>query len=293
MESEAQIPKRWTWELVGAAYDRTTRHGGDSLAAGIAFGTLLSLTPLFLIVLAGLSLVVGEGHARGEALALVRDVVGSRGASLVGTWIDEARAWSTTAGALGLGLFVFGSARLVGIVETAFNVIFELPVAPPRSLWISLRAYMTSQLVGLGVTLAAVLMLIASLLIRIVVPLVFTWLHPWVVGVLSSLASFALLFASLALVFRVLPPRRLLRSEIVEGALISSAVLELAFTLLRLITDHVDFGAAYGAAGALIGTLIVLYFAAQLFVLGAEITAELEQRRRLRAEASKREVLTS
>jgi len=289
MESEAQVSKRWTWELVAAAYNRTTRHGGDSLAAGIAFGTLLSLTPLFLIVLAGLSLVVGEGHARGEALALVRDVVGSRGASLVGTWIDDARAWSTTAGALGLGLFVFGSARLVGIVETAFNVIFELPAAAePSSFWSSLRAYAATQLKGLGVTLVAVLLLIASLLIRIVAPIAFAWMNEGVLGVIMSIASFPLLFASLALIFRVLPPRRLLPSEIVEGALISSAILEVAFVLLRLITDHVDFGAAYGAAGALIGTLIILYFAAQLFVFGAEITAELEQRRRHRTEANGR-----
>ena len=281
MANDVQNSKRWTWELVGAAYDRTTRHGGDSLAAGIAFGTLLSLTPLFLIVLAGLSLVVGEGHARGEALSLVRDVVGNRGASLVGTWIDDARAWSSTATALGLGLFVFGSARLVGSVETAFNVIFELPAMPSRSLWSSLRSYAQSQLKGLGVTLVAVLLLIASLLIRIVMPLAFPWLNEWVTVVVSSVASFALLFTSLALVFRVLPPRRLLHSEIVEGALISSGILEVAFILLRLITDQVDFGAAYGAAGALIGTLIILYFAAQLFVLGAEITAELEHRRRL------------
>lgn len=280
MNSETPSTKRWTWELLGAAYSRTTRHGGDSLAAGIAFGTLLSLTPLFLIVLAGLSLVVGEGHARGEALALVRDVVGYRGATLVGTWIDEARAWSTTAGALGLALFVFGSARLVGIVETAFNVVFELPAAPSRSLWSSLRDYAASQLVGLGVTLVAVLLLIASLLIRIVAPLVLAWMHEGLVSLLSSMASFGLLFASLALVFRVLPPRRLLPSEIAEGALISAAILEVAFVLLRFITDHVDFGAAYGAAGALIGTLIVLYFAAQLFVFGAEVTAELEHRRR-------------
>lgn len=277
MASEAS--KRWTWELIGAAYDRTTRHGGDSLAAGIAFGTMLSLTPLFLIVLAGLSLVVGEGDARSEALALVRDVMGYRGATLVGTWIDDARDWSTTATALGLGLFVFGSARLVGIVETAFKVIFEVPVIPTQSFLRSIRAYAATQLRGLLVTLVAVLLLIVSLLIRIVVPIAFAWANSGLLVVMSSVLSFSLLFTSLALIFRVLPPRRLLRSEIVEGALISSSILEVSFVLLRVVTLHVDFGAAYGAAGALIGTLIVLYFAAQLFVFGAEITAELEQRR--------------
>ena len=142
-----------------------------------------------------------------------------------------------------------------------------------------MRAYAVTQLLGLGVTVVAVLLLIASLFIRIVVPLAFPWVNAWLLGLGSSAASFTLLFTSLALVFRLLPPRRLLLGEIVEGALISSAILEVAFLFLRLLTDQVDFGAAYGAAGALVGTLIVLYFAAQLFVFGAEITAELEQRR--------------
>jgi membrane protein len=166
-----------------------------------------------------------------------------------------------------------------GIVETAFKVIFEVPVIPTQSFLRSIRAYAATQLRGLLVTLVAVLLLIVSLLIRIVVPIAFAWANSGLLVVMSSVLSFSLLFTSLALIFRVLPPRRLLRSEIVEGALISSSILEVSFVLLRVVTLHVDFGAAYGAAGALIGTLIVLYFAAQLFVFGAEITAELEQRR--------------
>jgi membrane protein len=278
-------PRRWTLELFVAAYHRLARHGGDGLAAGLAFGFLLSIAPLLLIVLAGLSLFVGEGAAHEGALALVRDGLGDRAAPLLASWIDEARAWSASATILGVVLFVYGSARLVGLIDAAFDAVFEVPHEPPLSFWSGIRRYVATQLVALGVTLVAGLLIMGSLLVRIAVPSFFGALDAGVVGGLwwsaRSALSFGMLFVSLALIYRVLPPRRLERGDVLEGAFVTSVALEIAFAILRFITRHVDLGAAYGAAGTVVGTLIVLYVAAQLFLFGAEVTAELAHRRRV------------
>ncbi len=274
---------RWRLELFAAAYNRLTRHGGDSLAAGLAFGSLLSVAPLLLIVLAVLSLIVGEGPARHEALALVRDALGGRATPLVAEWIDDARAWSATATVLGVVLFVYGGGRLIALVDAAFEVVFEVPHAPPMPLGKALRRYFATQLLTLGVTLVAGLLIMGSVLVRIAVPALLGALEDgplgevWWIG--RSILSFALLFATLALIYRVLPPRKLDRGDILEGALVSTVALEGAFIVLRLVTRHLDLGAAYGAAGAVVGTLIVLYGGAQLFLFGAELTAELSHRR--------------
>jgi membrane protein len=278
-------PRRWTLELFAAAYHRLSRHGGDSLAAGLAFGSLLSVAPLLLIVLAVLSLIVGEGTAREEALALVHDSLGGRAAPVFAGWIDDARVWSATATVLGVVLFVFGAARLVALVDSAFEVVFEVPHEPPIAFWKAVRRYFATQLLSFGVTLVAGFLITCSLLVRIAVPAVLGSLEDgplgdvWWVG--RSVLSFALLFLSLALVYRVLPPRKLDRGDVLEGALVSTVALHAAFILLRWLTARVDFGAAYGAAGAIVGMLVALYVAAQLFLFGAELTAELAHRRRV------------
>jgi len=276
-------PRRFSLELLGVAYHRLTTDNGDGLAAGLAFGALLSIAPLLLVVLAAASLVLDEGEARAQLVGLVRDSLGWRAVPMLDGWIDDAQLWSTGATVLGVVLFLFGSARFVGLVESAFQIVFDAPPRPPESFARSVRRFFGSQLRSLLVTLAAGLLILASIVLRALggwiidedswPPLLAAW------PVLQELLSFAVWVLALVLVYRVLPPVRLHRADVLEGALVSAGLVSLALLLLRTLATHLDFGAAYGAAGAVIGTLITLYAVSQLFLFGAELTAELSARR--------------
>lgn len=272
---------RLSLDALSAAYNRMSRHGADGLAAGIAFGSLLSAAPLLLVVLAVAGAVLGDGSAKHEVLDLVREALGSRPTRLVSGWIDEVQAWSTTATVVGLGFFVFGSGRLALLVDAALEVIFEVEPSPARGFFPAVRDYFRLHLTSLAVTSAASVLLVIALLIRASAP--------WVLGDLAdspigwsvqAALSIGLVFGSVALAYRYLPPRRLTYPEIFEGALVTTIPLALGFVGLRALTRWIDLGAAYGAAGAVIATLIALYFAAQIFLFGAELTAELAHRRR-------------
>lgn len=279
MDHERQ--KWWSPGLFAAAYNRMSRHGADGLAAGIAFGTLLSAAPLLLVVLAIAGQLLGDGAARDQVLDLVRDALGARPARLMAGWIDEVSAWSATATVLGIGFFVFGAGRLALLVDAALEVVFEVEHAPPLALVASLRAYVRLHLMSLAVTFAAGVLLLISLLVRAAAPWAFGDLSGSIrFWILSHVLSFGLVFGSVALAYRHLPPRRLTTKEVLEGALVTTVMLEIGFAIVRAIADWMDLGAAYGAAGAIIATLITMYLAAQIFLYGAEITAELWHRRR-------------
>ncbi len=274
--------------VLGPAYGRLVRHGGDSLAAGIAFGMLLSMAPLLLVAVAVASLWIGDGSARDQMIDLVGQTLGRQGGHLAGQWIDDARAWSGTATALGFAGFVLGAARLVSIVDTAFDVVFE---APHRVLTFrqSVHAYFVAQATGIGVTLLASMILVASILLRAVSTsaLGLAWPEPFGLGIgaLRAIGSFALLALALGLVYRVLPPCRLARSDVVEGALVTAGLLDGTFWVLSLVIERIDVGAAYGAAGAVIAALVWLFVASELFLFGAEVTAERAERRAAREAA--------
>ena len=274
---------RFSPELFLVAYRRLDEDNGDGLAAGLAFGALLSIAPLLLVVLAAASLVLDEGEARAQLVGLMRDSLGWRAVPMLDGWIVDAQIWSTGATVLGVVLFLFGSARFVGLVESAFRIVFDAPARPPESFGRSVRRFFGSQLRSLFVTLAAGLLVLASVVLRAV--------GGWIIGedswpplslgwpILQELFSFATWVLALVLVYRVLPPVRLHRADVFEGALVSATLVSLALFALRTLASHLDFGAAYGAAGAVIGTLIMLYVVSQIFLFGAELTAELAARR--------------
>lgn len=279
--SGASAKGRFSLDALSAAYNRMSRHGADGLAAGIAFGSLLSAAPLLLVVLAVAGQVLGDGTAKDEVLDLVREALGARPTRLVSGWIDEVQAWSATATLVGLGFFIFGSGRLALLVDAALEVIFEVQPTPARGFLAAVRDYLRLHLTSLAVTSGASVLLVVALLIRASAPWVLGDLIDTPIGwLVQSGLSLGLVFGSIALAYRYLPPRRLTYAEVFEGALVTTVPLALGFLGLRALTRWIDLGAAYGAAGAVIATLLALYFAAQIFLFGAELTAELSYRRR-------------
>jgi membrane protein len=279
--STGRAPRRWSLALWLAAYDRLQTDNGDGLAASLAFGALLSIAPLMFIVLAVASLLLGEGGAREQLESLVRDSLGSRAVPVLSSWIDDARSWSGSATLLGFVLFVIGSARLVGLVDAAFQTVFDVPQRAPESLLHSLRRYLTTQIRSVLVTLAAGALMIVSIVLRALGHSITgddgVIASAW--PVLREVFSFLVWLVALAFVYRVLPPVRLNRGDVLEGAAVSAALVSLTLLVLRLGASTFDFGAAYGAAGAVVGTLVTLYVVSQLFLYGAELTAELASRR--------------
>jgi membrane protein len=270
--------------LVVAAYHRFTSDHGDGLAASLAFGALLSIAPLLLVVMAAASVVLDEGEARVHLVGLVEDSLGRRAVPVLDRWIEDAQRWSTGATVLGVVLFLLGAARFVGLVESAFETVFHAPPRPPESFADTVKRFFGSQLRSVLVTLAAGLLLVASIALRALgerfvgadasAALSFVW------PVLRELGSFTVWALALLLLYRVLPCVPLHRADLLEGALVSAGLVSLALFALRALAGHVDFGAAYGAVGAVIGTLVTLYVVSLIFLFGAELTAELAARRR-------------
>lgn len=286
------VGRRWSLELFRAAYDRLDHDNGDGLAAGLAFGALLSIAPLLLVVLAISSAVLGHDESRAQLDRLVGESLGPPAVEMIGEWVTQARAWSGTATIVGLLMFVVGSARLVGLVAGAFRMVFDVEPRPAStSLLRQVRTYLGTQAKTVAVTLGAGLLMVASLVLRAIGESVFGGIDSvfvealWIVG--RELVSFLVWMGALALVYWALPPVRLRPSDILQGAFVSALLVEATLIVLRLGASFFDFGAAYGTAGAVVGVLVTLFLVGELFLYGAELTAELSSRSGLKVRSSR------
>jgi membrane protein len=286
-----RTPSAEVRDVLATAYRRMERHGGDGLAAGLAFGALVSAAPLLLVTLAIVARVLDD-HARARAIVddTVDSMLGSRAVELLSGVLDDVVTWSSTATWVGLVFFLFGATRLAFLIDAAFVAIFEIEGHAPRPTKLSMiPSAIRAHLDAFVVTLVGGLLVSIALLCRAGAPMLasmvrvapdeIVWLGVAATEVGQLAIGFGALFVAVAIGNARLPPVRMHASEVLEGALITTLLLEAGLGLLRWIAGLVDLGAAYGAAGTLIATLLVVQWSAQVFVFGAEVTAERVRRR--------------
>ena len=101
----------------------------------------------------------------------------------------------------------------------------------------------------------------------------------WVWTPLELLLATAVLALFLALLYRVLPDAEVHRRDVAVGAVLGAVLLQLGTKLLSVYLVSVAARSLTGAAGAIIITLLWLYYSALALLLGAEITAAVAEQR--------------
>ena len=89
---------------------------------------------------------------------------------------------------------------------------------------------------------------------------------------LNFLISFVLISVLFAAICKVSPDKRLAWRDVVVGAVATALLFTLGKFLIGLYIGSSAIASSYGAAGALILVLLWVYYSAQIFLLGAEIT---------------------
>jgi membrane protein len=115
--------------LLGESFAVWQRHNGSRLAASLSFYTLLSLTPLLLIVVSIAGLVFGRQAAQSQLLWQIQQLAGSQGANAIQPLLQGARhtTQGILASVLGLLMFLFGASGVLVELRNALNTIWEAP----------------------------------------------------------------------------------------------------------------------------------------------------------------------
>jgi membrane protein len=88
-------------------------------------------------------------------------------------------------------------------------------------------------------------------------------------NVVISLALLSILFAA---IYKVLPDRALQWRDVLLGSIITAVLFTIGKTLIGWYIGSSAIASSYGAAGGLIVLLLWIYYSAQTFLFGAEIT---------------------
>jgi membrane protein len=266
---------RESWSVLGETYARWGADGAPRMAAALAYYTTLSLAPLLLVLIGVAGIVFGTEAVRGELVHQIDGITGHESARAIEDLLANARhpASGIIASAIGIVMLLVSASGVVGELENALNVIWQ--VAPAAD---SFRAMIVRRATSLAMLLGVGFLLLVSLALSAFLAAASRYAGSILPGnetvwmLLEVVASFAVITALFALLFKFLPDAPVRWSDVWIGAAATSAFFSLGKLLIGLYLGRSSIGSAYGAAGSLVVMLVWIYYAAQILLFGAELT---------------------
>jgi membrane protein len=252
------------------------KHEAPRLGAALAFYTILSLSPLVIIVVAVGGLMFSRSTAQTHILNQVQGMIGPDGGKAVQAML--ANAQKPSAGVLGtiVGLLslLFGASGVFTELRSALNLIWGVKQEETSGIWQLLR----ERFFSFGMVLSIGFLLLVSLVLSAVLAAIgkfFGGLLPvpsLVLEAINFLVSYIGVAALFGLIFRFVPEAKVRLNKVWLGACVTAILFTIGKTLIGLYLGKTSVGSTYGAAGSVIVVIVWVYYSAQIFFFGAEFT---------------------
>lgn len=241
------------------------------IAGSLTFSTLLSLVPLFAIVVAILSyLPFFQQLLTNIKIFLLMNLVPDIAYKIITVYMGQFTANARKLTYVGIGFLLVTAFSMLYTVDRSFNDIWRSRRARPW--WMSGVAYLmllvaAPLLLGLGISITSYLV---SLSLGVAGRL--PWLDEALLKVLSVGGSTVTFF----LVYRVVPCRHVPVANALVGAFIAALLFEALKSLFAVyVTLMPGFNMVYGAFAAIPVFLLWVYLCWCVILIGAEISASL------------------
>ena len=272
---------RKAWAFVVRTLKAFKANQGLLLAGAVAYYALLSLIPLFILILLALTHFIGEFEVL-EAMRRYLDwLVPGQGATLA---VEFARFLEhrEVMGPLLFLTMVFFSSLAFTVLQNAMSVIFHHRVAIRRRHFAvsALLPYLYIACLGVGMLL--VTLMVGSLEAMGERTVLFLG-RAWSLGTVSAVLLYALGFLGEVLiitaVYMVMPVGRLRWRHALVGGATAAVLWEITRHLLLWYFNTLSrVSEVYGSLTTAIVVLLSLELAATLLLLGGQVIAEYERR---------------
>ena len=262
--------------IIKEAVDEFGRDRAVLYAAALSFYAFFSLAPLILIAVSIAGALFGEAAVRGELMGRLSEVMSEEAAVVLQDMLADmqGRPEAGVFGALGgFFLLLVGASALFFQLQKSLNQIWYVR-SRTRGLWgtIKKRAVSFAMVVGIGVLLLVLLILqavIAGGLVHILELLPAAQVLIYLLNLLLYIGAITVLFA---VIFKVLPDHNLRWDEVWRGSFFTAVLFMIGMYLAGFYLGREGGRSIYGASASVIVLLLWIYYASQVFFLGAELT---------------------
>jgi membrane protein len=263
------------WGLVKEGFTSFIDDHALTRGAAIAFYAVTAIAPVLFIATTVAGVFLGPEAASGAVRYQLRQVMSRESADMVQFAIIHVRgAHHTIAGSL-LGLFalIFTASGMFTEIQDALNVIWKAPLTESYFYQV-----VRGRVLSLGLVVCLGVLLMISMIFAGGIGVLghvldhHTGLSQFVIALINLSLSFLLLSILFAALYKILPNKRLAWRDVAVGAIGTAILFEAGQALITFYLSRIIYANVYGAAAGVIVLLVWVYYAAQIFLLGAEFT---------------------
>jgi membrane protein len=272
----SDIPAKGWKDILWRVWENISEHRVLAIAAGVTFYALLAIFP-GMAALVSLYGLFADPATMGKHLGDLASFIPGGATEIIGEQIN--RLTSQGSGKLGL-TFLFSLAISLWSANAGMKALLDaLNIVYGEK---EKRGFIRLNLISLGFTLVAIIVLLLAIAAVVVVPLVLSYLEITGAGWLMSRVRWPLLFAAVALVlaglYRWGPSRAQAQWRWITWGSAFASLCWLATSMLFswYVQNFGNYNKTYGSLGAVIGFMTWIWLSVIVKLIGAELDAEME-----------------
>jgi membrane protein len=264
-------------KLAAKAVNSWSDDYAPSMGAAISYYTIFSLAPLLVIVIAIAGAVFGRDAVAGAIVAQLGGLIGEQGAGLIQNVIASANksGGGLIAGLISVVVLIVGATSVFTELQSALDRIWHVPPSEkPQGVWAMVQARILSfgLILGLGFLLMVSLAVSAGISAFAKFTVGFLPGYEVMLQLLNTLVSLGIFTLLFAMIYKLMPSTHIDWHDVWVGSFTTAVLFEVGKVLIGLYLGKSSTAQAFAAAGSVVVLLAWVYYAAQIFLLGAEFT---------------------
>ena len=259
---------------------QTVREWSDDkaprLGAALAYYTIFSIAPLFIIILAIAGLWFDKQSAQEQIFGQVGSLVGEQGAKAIAGMLQAADKphQGIVASALAVVTLLLGATGVFVQLQDALNTIWEVKPKPGRGI----MGFIRQRILSLAMVFGIGFLLLVSLVVSAGLAAAGKWFEGAMPGgeevwhAINFIVSFAVIAVLFTFMFKYLPDVKIAWRDVWLGGALTALLFTVGKFALGFYLGRSSVSSAYGAAGSLVIVLLWVYYSAQILFFGAEFT---------------------
>jgi len=267
---------RESWELLKDTIVSWREDNAMRMAAALAFYTTFSLGPALLVGLGVAGAFIGSEEAKTQLIAKVRELVSPDAANYVLSVLDSFWGQLTEKRLPIIGIAAAAVAGTAVFVElqSALNTIWNGDRKNGSGLIQIIYSRVVSFVLVVGIGVLILVSVVGTTVLG-TINAFFSRTFPvphQLLDAANYLTNFAMVPISLALTYKLVPDAKIAWKDVWLGAVVASLLFLAGKRVFGIYLGLSGFGSVYGAAGSLVILLAWVYYSAQVFFFGAELT---------------------
>lgn len=263
--------------ILSKTITNAVKHEVPLHGAAIAFYTIFSIAPLFVIILSISQFLLSEDLVQQKLYGMIAEFTGPQMSESIQKIIE---AYSSSpsnifAYALAIITVIFGATTVITQLKSSLNTIWHVTERKYHVVY----QYLIDRAVSFLIIIITTALFICVLFLEAIAPLTTSFFDFFIPDLVVSflifgfpVSSFLLTLLFFYIIFRILPDIRIPRKDVFTGALFTAVLFIIGKYLVALYLGNSSVQVAYRAAGSFVVFLIWVYYNVQIILLGAEFT---------------------